>query len=157
MMPGTIMGDTDIVIRAAIPGDAAALGLLAAELGYPNTAADSADRLRRVLESESHAVLVAETAQLAIIGWVHVFGTVRVASDAFAELGGLVVAESSRGRGVGAQLVASADRWALDNGYHKLRIRSRVERSEAHGFFERLGFVGRKTQKVFERPLAGDQ
>jgi GNAT superfamily N-acetyltransferase len=157
MMPGTIMGNTDFVVRAADPCDAQALGPLAAELGYLNTGDETADRLRKVLASESHAVLVAETEQLGIIGWVHVFGTVRVESDAFAELGGLVVAESSRGRGVGARLVASADRWAFDNGYHKLRIRSRVERSEAHGFFERLGFVSRKTQRVFERPLAEDR
>jgi GNAT superfamily N-acetyltransferase len=66
------------------------------------------------------------------------------------------VAESWRGRGVGARLVASAEQWALDNGYHKLRIRSREERKEAHGFFQHLGFVGCKTQRVFERQLAED-
>jgi GNAT superfamily N-acetyltransferase len=154
MMPGTIMGHTDFVIRAAVPGDAHALGRLATELGYPSTGAETADRLRKVLASDDHAVMVAESARLGIIGWVHVFGTVRVESDTFAELGGLVVAEGSRGRGVGARLVASADRWALENGYDKLRIRSRVERSDAHGFFERLGFIGRKTQRVFERSLA---
>lgn len=151
------MGNTNIVIRAAVPGDAHALGRLATELGYPSTGAETADRLRKVLASDDHAVMVAESAQLGVIGWVHVFGTARVESDAFAELGGLVVAEDSRGRRVGVRLVASADRWALENGYHRLRIRSRVERSDAHGFFERLGFVCRKTQRVFERPTAGDQ
>jgi len=156
MMPGTIMGDTNFAIRAAIPGDAPALGLLATELGYPTDAAETGARLGKVLDSDCHAVLVAETESPAIIGWVHVFGTVRVESDPFAELGGLVVAEIWRARSVGAQLVASAERWALDNGYHKLRIRSREERSEAHGFFRRLGFVGRKTQLVFERQLAGN-
>lgn len=151
------MGDTDFAIRAAISGDAPALGLLATELGYPTDAAETGDRLGKVLDSDCHAVLVAETENPAIVGWIHVFGTVRVESDPFAELGGLVVAESWRARGVGAQLVASAERWALDNGYHKLRIRSRVERSEAHGFFERLGFSGCKTQRVFELSVAGDQ
>ena len=81
--------------------------------GYPNTGAGTADRLHIVLETARHAVLVAETRELAIIGWIHVFGAPRVESDAFAELGGLVVAESSRGKGVGTQLVASAKRWAL--------------------------------------------
>ena len=151
------MGETDFVIRAAIPGDASALGSLATELGYPNNRAETADRLGRVLKSAGHRVLVAETAEHEIVGWLHVFLTIRVASDSFAELGGLVVAESWRSRGVGARLVASTEQWALDNGYHKLRIRSREERTEAHGFFQRLGFVGVKTQRVFERLLAGDR
>ena len=151
------MGNAEFTIREAVPGDASAIGSLAAELGYPNSGDETADRLRRVLETERQAVLVAETRELAIIGWIHVFGAVRVESDAFAELGGLVVAESSRGRGIGGQLVASADRWANDNGYHRLRIRSRIERSEAHGFFERLGFAGQKTQRVFERTLDGER
>ena len=156
MMPGTFMSESKYVIRVAIPGDAPAVGPLTTELGYTENRAETADRLGRVLATPGNRVLVAETAEQEVIGWIHVFGTVRVESEGFAELGGLVVAESRRGRGVGAQLVAAAERWALDNGYHKLRIRSRKERTEAHGFFERLGFVARKTQHIFERPLAGE-
>jgi GNAT superfamily N-acetyltransferase len=157
MMPGTLMGEFDFVIRAAIPGDALAIGSLATELGYPNTIAETTDRLQRVLATAGHRVLVAETAEHELVGWVHVFGTVRVESDGFAELGGLVVAENRRGGGVGAQMVASAEQWALDNGYRRLRVRSRAERTHAHGFFKRLGFMGFKTQRVFERPLAADR
>jgi len=156
MIPVTTMNELNCIVRVAVPGDAVAVGTLATEFGYPNNHAETADRLRSVLASPGHMVLVAETAQQTIIGWVHVFGAVRVESGPFAELGGLVVAKSWRGRGAGAQLVAAAELWALDNGYHKLRIRSREERTEAHGFFQRLGFVGCKTQRVFERPLAGD-
>ena len=150
------MKERDLIIRAAGPGDAPALGALSTELGYPSSAAENADRLERVLAASGHRVLVAETEAHEIIGWIHVFGTVRVESDGFAELGGLVVTESWRGRGAGTRLVTAAERWASDHGYHKLRIRSRVERAEAHGFFERLGFAGCKTQRVFERSLAGD-
>jgi len=89
MIPGTFMVDSDFVIRLAVPGDAPVIGSLATELGYPNNYAETADRLRRVLASPGHMVLLAETAQQTIIGWVHVFGAVRVESDAFAELGGV--------------------------------------------------------------------
>lgn len=150
------MKEIDLVIRVATADDAPALSTLATELGYPTIDSETADRLRRVLEAPGHQVLVAETEAPEIIGWVHVFGTLRVESDAFAELGGLVVAESWRGRGAGSRLVAAAERWAWDSGYLRLRIRSRIERAEAHGFFERLGFAGSKTQRVFERSLAGD-
>jgi GNAT superfamily N-acetyltransferase len=156
MMPGTIMSGTEFIIRAAIPRDAAPLGLLSTELGYPSNGVETAERLRRLLETPGHAVLVAETAELEIVGRIHAFGTLRVEAGGFAELGGLVVSKSWRGRGVGARLVNSAESWALNNGYHKLRIRSREERDEAHGFYRHLGFVGCKTQRVFERRLAED-
>jgi len=44
-MPGTFMSESKILIRVAIPGDAQAVGRLATELGYPNTCAETADRL----------------------------------------------------------------------------------------------------------------
>ena len=151
------MSESEFFIRVAIPGDAQAVGRLATELGYPNNGAETANRLAGVLATPGHRVLVAETADQEVVGWIHVFGTVRVESDSFAELGGLVVAERWRGQGVGAQLVAASERWALDNGYCRLRIRSREERTEAHDFFRRLGFVSCKTQRVFERSLVGDR
>ena len=98
----------------------------------------------------------AETAEHELVGWVHVFGAARVESDPFAELGGLVVTEGWRGRGVGAQLVAAAERWALENGYRTMRIRSRTERVDAHRFFNRLGYSSRKTQLVFERAMSSE-
>jgi len=149
------MHESDFLIRTAVARDAPALALLAAELGYPNTVDETNGRLSTVMDAPENQVMVAETAVHEIVGWIHVFGAARVESEGFAELGGLVVAEAWRGRGVGSGLVASAERWALENAYFKLRIRSRVERAEAHRFFERLGFVGRKTQHVFERRLDG--
>ena len=144
------MKANDFVIREATIADAEALGPLSDELGYPNDLGRTAQRLRRVLDSAGHQVLVAEDDQQRVIGWVHVFGSVRVESDGFAELGGLVVTESWRGRGVGRDLVTESTRWAADNGFSRLRIRSRVERAKAHEFFEKLGFSDRKTQRVFE-------
>ena len=114
------MGEIDFVIREAIPGDAPALGPLATGLGYPNNDTETADRLGRALATAGHSVLVAETTEHEIVGWIHVFGTVRVESDAFAELGGLVVAEGWRRRGAGTRLVAAAENWALDNGYPRM-------------------------------------
>ncbi len=149
------MSESDFFIRVAIAGDARAVGRLATELGYPNNRAETADRLAEVLATPGHRVLVAETAEQEVVGWIHVYGTIRVGSDSFAELGGLVVTEGWRGRGVGTQLVAASEQWALDNSYRKLRIRSREERTEAHDFFRRLGFVSCKTQRVFERSLGG--
>ncbi len=100
-------------------------------------------------------MFVAENADGQVVGWVHVFEAVRVESDGFAEIGGLVVAQNWRGLGAGARLVAAAERWASDNGFDTMRIRSRTERGGAHGFFERLGYTCSKSQRVFERTVQG--
>jgi GNAT superfamily N-acetyltransferase len=157
MMQKTLMAETDPIVRTATAADAQALGPLAVELGYVTSASETSQRLETMLASKSHKVLVAETTEHEIVGWVHVFGTARVESDSFSELGGLVVTESWRGRGVGARLVAAAERWALEHGYRTMRIRSRTERVDAHRFFNRLGYSSKKTQHVFERPLASDR
>ena len=86
------MSESKYVIRVAIPGDGPVVGPLATEFGYHNKRAETADRLGRVLATPGNRVLVAETAEQEMIGWIHVFGTVRVESEGFAELGGLVVA-----------------------------------------------------------------
>jgi GNAT superfamily N-acetyltransferase len=142
------------LIRPATFGDAAALSRLATDLGYPSGSEETADRLCKVLDAPNHHVMVAESPEHEAIGWAHVFGTVRVESDPFAELGGLIVAEAWRGRGAGALLVAAAEDWARANGYRKLRIRSRVDRTESHLVFQQLGFRASKTQRIFDRSLA---
>ena len=106
------------------------------------------------MDAPNHQVMIAETVEHEAIGWIHFFGSVRVESDPFAEVGGLIVAENWRGRGAGAILLAAAENWARANGYRKLRIRSRIERTESHRIFERLGFRASKTQHVFDRSFA---
>jgi len=150
------MREVETAIRSATSDDAEDLARLAGELGYPSSADEALPRIRRVIAAPGNSVLVVEDANEGVVGWMHVFGAVRVESDGFAELGGLVVAERWRGRGAGTRLVAAAERWALDNGYRTMRIRSRAERAGAHGFFKRLGYLCSKTQKVFERPVQRD-
>jgi GNAT superfamily N-acetyltransferase len=147
---------TDLVIREATSRDGRAIGPLSAELGYTASSAETVARLNRVLDAPGHRVLVAESPDEGIVGWVHVFGTLRVESAPFAELGGLVVSEGFRGRGAGTRLVNAAEQWAWDNGFYTLRARSRNERGGAHAFYENLGFECSKIQKVFDRSLQGN-
>jgi len=141
-----------VTIRRPLPGDDDALARLASQLGYPSTAADMARRLARLRGEDGAAVLVAEREGV-VRGWIHVFGVHSVESDAFAEIGGLVVDESARGHGTGAALVAAAEEWALRAGYPALRVRSNVVRAAAHRFYERRGFARLKTQAVFGKDL----
>ena len=136
-------------VRHAIASDAAALAALSTQLGYPAQPEEAAERLFTL---GAGALLVAEE-DGAVLGWIHVCGIRFFQSAPFAEIGGLVVDEAARGRGVGKLLVEAAVRWAADQGYGKLRVRSNVIREDAHRFYEREGFRRVKTQAVFDRRL----
>jgi len=140
-------------LRTAIGKDAPAIGALSAQLGYPDSSRRTVGRLEFILREKDHAVLVACLADESVVGWIHVFAAYRLESEAFAELGGFVVAENQRGRGIGRSLLLAAEHWVRERGLAKLRIRSRSERAEAHEFYRRLGFKCSKEQHVFDKKL----
>lgn len=139
-----------MIVREATAADAAALAALSTQLGYPAQPGEAAERLAAL--GPEGAVLVAE-ADGAVLGWIHVCGIRFFQSPPFAEVGGLVVDETARGKGVGKLLVEAGARWAAERGYRKLRVRSNVVREDAHRFYERVGFRRVKTQAVFDRGL----
>jgi predicted N-acetyltransferase YhbS len=139
---------TSVIIRPASLQDAAPVAALSGQLGYPSTEGDLAERLSSVLEKDDHLVLVAKQGGN-VVGWLHAFVAFRVESSAFAELGGLVVAESARGKGIGLQLVRAASEWARGKGLQKIRVRANVARKETHDFYLHIGFKQLKTQMVF--------
>lgn len=126
---------------------------LSGELGYPTSEDQASQRLERILGREDQAVFVAEVAGRGLLGWVHVFEACRLSSDAFAELGGIVVDESTRGLGVGRRLVEAAERWSQDSGLGTMRVRSNVVRHDTHAFYGHHGFERTKDQAVFVKRL----
>lgn len=141
-------------LRPALPSDAAAVAVLATQLGYLSRPEEAERRLRALAERSDHVVLVAETDDGAVIAWCHVGGALPVETDPFAEILGLVVDESRRGQGIGEKLVEAAAEWAAGNGYKTIRVRSNVVRERTHRFYERLGFARVKSQVVFSRTLS---
>ncbi len=142
-----------VAIRRATLDDAPFLAALSTELGYPTSSAAAKDRLPPVLGSDDHAVIVAALPDGTVVGWIHVFLALRVESDRFAELGGFVVSEPQRRRGIGKLLLAAAEAWAAGRGVGKLRVRSRTSRADAKLFYERLGFSETKQQRVMDKAL----
>ena len=140
-------------IRIARDEDAPTLAELASQLGYPTDTAAIRRRLERIAERDAGRVLVGVGAEGRVLGWLHVAPVVQLEYPPFAEIAGLVVDEHARSSGVGAKLVAAAEQWALEQGFDELRVRSRVERERAHGFYERAGFQRIKTQAVFVKRL----
>src|SRR5215210_2243317 len=148
--PGRMVRGDTVNVREATASDAAALAALSTQLGYPTQPGEAAERLGAL--GPTNAVLVAE-GNGEVLGWIHVCGVRFFQSPPFAEVGGLVVDEASRGKGVGKPLLEAGARWAADHGYPKLRVRSNVVREDAYRFYEREGFRRVKTQAVFDRRL----
>lgn len=141
-------------IRAATIDDVAAIAALAGELGYASTPAQMQRRLERFLDSSMHAVFVAEL-DGNVVGWIQLAALESLESDVRAEIHGLIVSESQRGRGIGAALVARGEAWARDAGYSRIRVRSNIVRERTRAFYERLGYIIKKTQHAFDKNLGG--
>lgn len=140
-------------IRNARNYDAPALAELCGQLGYPATRQQIVARLAAIEAGAAGRVLVAEDAEGRVVGWLHVAQQAHLVDDEVAEILGLVVAEPARGSGVGAGLLWAAEAWARERGVEQLRVRSRVERERAHGFYERAGYRRSKSQHVFAKAL----
>ncbi len=142
-----------MTIREAGPDDVAALAALSGELGYSSTPGEISDRLAMLRQRSADAVFVAEV-DGAVVAWLHVAGMLFLESPPFAEVAGLVVAETQRGKGTGKRLLAAAAQWAAARGYRKLRVRSNVIRQDAHRFYEREGYRRIKEQVVLDLELS---
>ena len=135
-----------IAIRPATADDFRAIRNLSGHLGYSRTPIDKArTKLLKILESPTDFVYVAEYDHT-VAGWIHLFSALRLASEDFVEIGGLVVAPESRGYGIGKALV----RHASCEHPGKLRVRCNEQRSDTHKFYTAIGFERNKVQYVFE-------
>jgi GNAT superfamily N-acetyltransferase len=139
-------------IRPAQLADAAAMGRLLPALGYE--AVDEmtmATRLQRLAEGGPCAVLVAEQ-QGAVVGWVHAGQILHTASEGFVEVHALLVAQDCQGQGIGRLLLAQVEQWVTKHfGNYRIRLGSGVHRTEAHGFYQHLGYDKRPSFMFWKR------
>jgi GNAT superfamily N-acetyltransferase len=151
--PNTNVNASNAVeIRPARADDAEALAALLGELGYPASAAKALAYLER-FPLEDVALLVATSLSGVVIGWIEVIATSHLESGDIAEITGLVVTASERGRAIGSTLLTAAEAWARQRGLGRIRVRSNVIRECTHGFYAERGYVEQKRQVVFVKPL----
>jgi GNAT superfamily N-acetyltransferase len=141
------------VVRTAKVEDAGAIAVLLPDLGYEATVEQVHLRLQELLKSPKHVVLVAE-ANGSVAGLCLVSSVRHLASSGYAEVLELVVEGKLQRQGIGSLLLKHAQVWAGQQGQSRLRLRSGIHRTEAHEFYERLGYSKSRASYAFELVLA---
>ena len=142
-----------VKIRRAKRSDVARIAELSGQLGYPAKPEEIAQRLRQIKPPSQHAVLVAESVEGRVIGWLHVSVEPLLETELRAEVNGLVVADDERSRGAGRLLLLAAEEWARKHNCKNMSVRSNVIRERAHQFYTRNGYEHYKTQKAFRKVI----
>jgi N-acetylglutamate synthase-like GNAT family acetyltransferase len=142
----------NVEIRDAVNGDAEALAPLMEQLVHrPTTPEQIRSRLRRLATTGIDRVLVAEV-EGRVVGVAGVTYAWLFHADApAARLMSIVVDESCRGQGLGRRLVEASIEQARAWNCDRLELTSRLERAEAHSFYESVGFT--HVSKKFQMPL----
>ena len=130
--------------------------ILVESLGYTSTeAAVVRQRIAELADDERCLSLVWEdeaTGQVA--GLLHALRYDTLHSVGGWDVIALGVLPVWQGRGVGRQLLEACEDHVRQAGGRFIRLNSSLQRTEAHAFYEHLGYTSRKTQKHFSKSLA---
>ncbi|HPQ22364.1 MAG TPA: GNAT family N-acetyltransferase [Saprospiraceae bacterium] len=143
----------EIIIRSAKKNDANSITRLSHQLGYETLEETLQNRLINIIENRDNCVYVACINEN-IVGWIHGFYSMRVESEFFVEIGGLVIEKRFRKIGIGKKLVEKVTEWAELKNCRKVRVRCNLLRTESHEFYQKIGFEMNKIQKIFDKKLS---
>jgi GNAT superfamily N-acetyltransferase len=141
-----------IRLRPMTPGDVADSAPLLAQLGYPMDLDELARRVREVLATPDHLLLIAEAGGR-LAGLVHVYARPAIENPREAVVQALVVDERWRRAGVGRRLMMAAERWGTDHHCRSVVLSSNTARTPAHVFYTTLGYRLAATSGIFRKPL----
>jgi GNAT superfamily N-acetyltransferase len=139
-----------IFIREAQTKDSKSIAYLSKQLGYPTDHLSIQNRIHHIIQDPNHRVFVAILNEQ-LVGWIHGFYILKIESDPFVEIGGLVVDKDFQKSGIGKKLVLEITQWSTSFNCDKVRVRCNTIRKEAHAFYEKIGFMINKEQKVFDQ------
>jgi GNAT superfamily N-acetyltransferase len=137
-----------IIIRQMTTTDAKEVNRLSAQLGYQLSIEQTLQNIHAVLQSKDHTAFVAEH-ENEIVGWIGASQNIMIEVMPYCEINGLVVDKDHFGMGVGKLLIDKVKQWAKEKNNSKVGLRCNVKRTEAHLFYEHLGFTALKLQTNF--------
>jgi len=133
----------NLIIRDALVEDIEALTLLMADLGYPTSVTDMKARFESIAAHPDYKTIVAVLDN-------EVVGMAGLCKGIYYEMNGtymrilaFVVKQDYRNMGIGRQLIAVAENWAVEQGLNIVIINSgnRDERLASHAFYHEMGYA----------------
>lgn len=115
------------------------------ELGYELEEAAMKSQLKRVLSSGDNKIFVAEDSG-EVLGYIHIQAYDTLYFPPMLNILGIAVAAKAQGKKIGTLLSQYAEEWGIDSGCQGVRLNSGSEREEAHKFYEKNGYILRKSQ-----------
>jgi GNAT superfamily N-acetyltransferase len=139
-------------IRAASPDDSKQLAALVEQLGYRADERFIRDQLAQLASQPGTTVFVADDNGaiigllcLSIIPFLHVSG-------GLGRISALVIDSQFQGKGVGRRLMAEAEEFAWKTGCARIEFTSGDHRSDAHAFYEAIGYFQDCRRFIKQRP-----
>jgi GNAT superfamily N-acetyltransferase len=141
----------EVVVRSIEPRDAQQVSLLSEQLGYQRAPEEVLAWIEHLEPGCDNQAAFVACLGSEIAGWIEVSIERRLQSPPSALIGGLVVKDGLRGRGIGRRLCEQAEAWSWEQKVSRLRVTSRSTRPEAHRFYLQDGYREVKTSLVFEK------
>jgi predicted N-acetyltransferase YhbS len=121
-------------------GDAQPLAELFGELGYA-VGRDEIERQLDALDREPNAACLVATDGSSVVGAITLYLVPVLHEEGrWCRITALIVSERVRGQGVGRLLAREAEAIASANGCARIEVTSALRRSDAHRFYEALGY-----------------
>ena len=128
-------------IRSAKVEDTLQIATLLEQLGYPSKTEVVKERICLLSSGGADRIWVAEF-QGKVVGLLafHLTPLLHV-SGSLGRITAVVVDERFRGKGIGRQLVETAERWAWERDCTRIEVTSGDQRAQAHQFYQDLGYA----------------
>lgn len=138
-------------IRSAQIADAKALHDLNTDvLGHPYDLEKMNTQFQRLLGLQHHILLVAEDSQtLDVLGYIHAEVYETLYFPALLNVLALAVKSEHHRQGIGRKLLVELEKLARESGFSGIRINSGHGRTEAHAFYQDVGYQDVVLQKRF--------
>jgi GNAT superfamily N-acetyltransferase len=142
-----------ISVRPISSEDAEAAAELSGQLGYKSSSESMRGRIEKLLCSGSSQAAFVACLGAEVVAWIEIAIVEHLQSEPHTVVGGLVVRDDVRSRGIGRRLLAEAEAWSRRQGILVVRVRSQAARQDAHRFYLREGYRQVKTSAVFEKTV----
>lgn len=117
-------------------------------LGYNFPFEATRERVKKILSSPFTKLLVADM-NGETVGYVLAVEYPTTYGVESKNVSSLAVLPNFQGRGIGKKLMEAIELWAKETGAQAIRLSSQVKRTDAHRFYQKLGYENYKDQKAF--------